>query len=168
MFTGASREAQPYLEYLISISCSHCTTSRPPLIGADLASQLPRYRPTALLARETNGDPGDSLPRWRDRLTETSTVADRQALSRGVSRRLVRTGFTLVMPRWGGCTSDLDESSAAFGRYYPDRGEQMRVAATVARRPTADLPVLRMLIYDLGPWLASEYLAVHGQKAPRG
>jgi uncharacterized protein len=138
-----------------------------PLIGTDLAPQLPRYRPTSLLARETNGDVADSLPRWRDRLKEASTTADRRALSRGVSRRLVRTGFTLVMPRWGGWTSDLGESSSVFGRYYPARREQMRIAASVARTPTADPSVLTMLIDDLGPWLASEYLAVHGRKAPR-
>jgi predicted nucleotidyltransferase len=139
-----------------------------PLLGEDLASRLPRYRPTSLLARETNGDLGDLLPRWRDRLNEASAAADRKALSRAVARRLVRTGLTLVMPRWGGWTSDLGESSAVFGRFYPARSEQMQVAAAVARTPTADLAVLRMLIDDLGPWLASEYRAVHGQKAARG
>jgi predicted nucleotidyltransferase len=139
-----------------------------PLIGADLASQLPRYRPTSLLARETNGDLGDWLPRWRDRLAEASTAEGRRALSRGIARRIVRTGFTLVMPRWGGWTSDLGESSAVFGRYYPERREQMRVAAAAARTPTSDVPVLRMLIDDLGPWLAAEYFAVHGPKTSRG
>ena len=34
-----------------------------PLLGPDLARQLPRYRPTELLARETNGDLGLVLPR---------------------------------------------------------------------------------------------------------
>lgn len=33
-----------------------------PLLGDDLAEHLPRYRPTSLLARETNGDLGDALP----------------------------------------------------------------------------------------------------------
>ena len=79
----------------------------------------------------------------------------------------MRTGFTLVMPRWNGWTSDLDESAAAFGRYYPARREQMRVAAVVARSLTADPAVLDMLVNDHGPWLAAEYLAVHGRKAPR-
>ncbi len=137
------------------------------LIGADLAPQLPRYRPTSLLARETNGDLGDLLPRWRDRLDQASTNADRRALSRGVARRLVRTGFTLVMPHWGGWTSDLDQSAAAFGIYYPARLDQMRIAAAIARTLAADQSVLSMLIHDLGPWLASEYLAVHGQKTAR-
>jgi hypothetical protein len=138
-----------------------------PLIGEDLASRLPRYRPTSLLARETNGDIGDLLPHWREELSEASTAAGRRALSRRFGRRLVRTGFTLVMPRWNGWTSDLGESAAVFGRYYPARREQMRVAAVVARSLTADPAVLDMLVNDLGPWLAAEYLAVHGRKAPR-
>jgi len=139
-----------------------------PLTGQDLAVYLPRYRPTALLARETNGDLGDILPRWRDRLSEARTDASLCSLSRGVGRRLTRTGFTLVMPCWGGWTSDLAESAAVFGRYYPARADQMNTAAAVGRTPTADRAILSMLIDDLGPWLAAEYVSVHGRKAPRG
>ncbi|MFF1955744.1 nucleotidyltransferase domain-containing protein [Streptomyces sp. NPDC058220] len=138
-----------------------------PLLGADLAEQLPRYRPTALLARETNGDLALALPRWRTRAAEAVTDADHKNLSRVVARRIVRTGFTLVMPRWGGWTSDLNECTELFGRYYPERIKQMRVAATTGRAPSADPTVLGMLIDDLGPWLAAEYTAVHGDKAPR-
>ena len=139
-----------------------------PLIGEDLAARLPRYRLTSVLARETNGDLGDLLPRWRDRLGEARTDASLHVLSRGVGRRLVRTGFTLVMPRWGGWTSDLDKSATVFGRYYPARRDQMQAAAAVAHTPTADSSVLGMLINDLAPWLAAEYTAVHGRKTPRG
>ena len=138
-----------------------------PLLGEDLGRRLPRYRPTALLARETNGDLGDELPGWRQRLAEADSDNERRALSRLAGRRIVRTGFTLVMPRWEGWTSDLDESAAVFGRYYPARLAQMRVAAAAGRIPTTSEPVLSMLINDLGPWLAAEYLRVHGQKTPR-
>ncbi|MFF2959676.1 nucleotidyltransferase [Streptomyces sp. NPDC057963] len=141
-----------------------------PLLGEDLAARLPRYRPTPLLARETNGDLHLLLPRWRRRSAEATTDAERRSLSRGVGRRLVRSGFTLVMPRWGGWTSDLTESAEVFARYYPDhpeRIEQMRTAARTGRTPSADPAVLALLIDDLAPWLAAEYLAVHGKKAPR-
>ncbi|QKV90748.1 nucleotidyltransferase [Streptomyces sp. NA02950] len=138
-----------------------------PLLGGDLAERLPRYRPTALLARETNGDLSLALPRWRTRAAEAATEADRKTLSRLAARKVARTGFTLVMPRWGGWTSDLGESAELFGRYYPRRREQMRLAAATGRTPSADPAVLSMLIDDLGPWLAAEYTAVHGEKAPR-
>jgi GNAT superfamily N-acetyltransferase/predicted nucleotidyltransferase len=138
-----------------------------PLIGEDLGARLPRYRPTSLLARETNGDLGDIIPRWQGRLDEARTDADLYSLSRHAARRIVRTGFTLVMPRWGGWTSDLGESAAVFGRYYPARADQMRTAAAAGLTPTADRSVLGMLVNDLGPWLAAEYVSVHGRKTPR-
>ncbi|MET9661406.1 nucleotidyltransferase domain-containing protein [Streptomyces sp. NPDC006510] len=141
-----------------------------PLLGEDLAEGLPCYRPTPLLARETNGDLVLSLPRWRRRAAEAATDAERRNLSRGAARKIVRSGFTLVMPRWRGWTSDLAESAEVFARYYPDhpeRIEQMRLAAYTGRTPSADPAVLTTLIEDLAPWLAAEYLAVHGEKAPR-
>jgi hypothetical protein len=138
-----------------------------PLLGEDLAAQLPRYRPDSLLARETNGDLGLALARWRERAAEAATGTERKSLSRGAARRIVRTGFTLVMPRWHGWTSDLATSAQAFSHYYPDRAGQMRVAAATARTPTANPAVLSMLIDDLGPWLAIEYTATHGDKTPR-
>ncbi|MFE4537447.1 nucleotidyltransferase [Streptomyces scopuliridis] len=139
-----------------------------PLLGPDLAERLPRYRPTTLLARETNGDLALALRRWRPRAAEATTDTERLTLSRVVARRIVRTGFTLIMPRWGGWTSDLNESAELFGRYYPERAAPMRLAATTGRTPSADPSVLRTLIDDLGPWLAAEYTARHGTKTRPG
>lgn len=142
-----------------------------PLLGEDLAEDLPRYRPDSRLARETNGDLALLLPRWRERIVEAESEAARRSLVRGCSRRLVRTGFTLVMPRWKGWTSDLHEMAEVFGRYYPERAAQMRAAAVAAYEPWADpgshTAVLRSHVDDLGPWLAEEYARVHGVKAPR-
>ncbi|MDX3534300.1 nucleotidyltransferase domain-containing protein [Streptomyces sp. MB09-01] len=138
-----------------------------PLLGADLAEHLPRYRPDSLLARETNGDLAGLLPGWRKRVREASTEGEHRRLCRFFSRHLVRTGFTLVMPRWGGWTSDLTESAEIFGGYYPERADQMRAAAVTALDPVADPAVLRAYVEDLGPWLADEYTARHGTKTPR-
>jgi hypothetical protein len=139
-----------------------------PLLGEDLAEYLPRYRPDSLLARETNGDLALFLPRWRERIASAADTEDaRRPLVRFMSRHLVRTGFTLVMPRWNGWTSDLREMADAFGAYYPERAEQMRAAAVLGYEPTGDASVLRSYVDDLGPWLAEEYARVHGVKAPR-
>jgi len=138
-----------------------------PLLGPDLAAQLPRYRPTSLLARETNGDLELALREWRAAATDATTDADVRRLSRRVSRRVVRTGFTLVMPRWGGWTSDLHESAEIFGDYYPGRAEEMHAAARLSSSTSTDQPTLTMILDDLAPWLVAEYRTVHGVKAPR-
>ncbi|MEW1773149.1 nucleotidyltransferase domain-containing protein [Streptomyces sp. NPDC086777] len=139
-----------------------------PLLGEDLAEFLPRYRPDSLLARETNGDLARHLPRWRDRIAATDdTEESLRPLVRFMSRSLVRTGFTLVMPRWNGWTSDLREMAEAFAGYYPERAEQLRRAAALGSEPVGDRAALRSYVDDLGPWLADEYARVHGVKTPR-
>ncbi|MFE7075737.1 nucleotidyltransferase [Streptomyces sp. NPDC057620] len=151
-----------------------------PLLGEDLAEELPRYRPDALLARETNGDLALLLPRWRERIAEVTEVtgaggpqeAALRPLVRYMSRHLVRTGFTLVMPRWNGWTSDLAEMAEVFAAYYPERDRpqraaQLREAAVLGHEPVGDRAVLRSYVDDLGPWLAEEYARVHGVKDPR-
>ncbi|MGW2705704.1 nucleotidyltransferase domain-containing protein [Streptomyces sp. NPDC001340] len=139
-----------------------------PLLGDDLAEYLPRYRPDSLLARETNGDLALLLPRWRDRIAAAADRAEaRRPLVRFMSRHLVRTGFTLVMPRWNGWTSDLREMAEVFGAYYPERAAELRRAAEYGYEPVGDPDVLRSYVDDLGPWLAGEYARVHGVKAPR-
>ncbi|MFF4504756.1 nucleotidyltransferase domain-containing protein [Streptomyces sp. NPDC001401] len=161
-------EAETYdLGWFVACLCT-------PLLGEDLAEYLPRYRPDSVLARETNGDLALLLPRWRQRIAEaenpesTENADDaRRPLVRFMSRHLVRTGFTLVMPRWNGWTSDLAEMAEAFGAYYPERAEQMRAAAVLGYEPTGDAAVLHSYVDDLGPWLAEEYARVHGVKAPR-
>lgn len=141
-----------------------------PLSGPDVTATLPRYRPTSLLARETNGDLHRRLPGLRERAAAAATPEERARLTRGVARNLVRTGFTLVMPRWGGWTSDLVESAEVFGHYYPAHAEQMHAAARAARNPAAHPELLDELLSGLAPWLADAYLAVHGAKAlpPQG
>jgi len=139
-----------------------------PLLGEDLAGRLPRYRPDALLARETNGDLALLLPRWRERIAAAADTDEaKRPLVRSMSRHLVRTGFTLVMPRWKGWTSDLGKMAEAFGAYYPERAADMRGAAVRGHEPTGDPAVLHSYAYELGPWLAGEYARVHGVKTPR-
>ncbi|MFF9274718.1 nucleotidyltransferase domain-containing protein [Streptomyces griseosporeus] len=155
-------EAERYdLGWFVACLCT-------PLLGDDLAAHLPRYRPDSRLARETNGDLGRILPRWRERIAAAGDTEEAlRPLVRFMSRHLVRTGFTLVMPRWNGWTSDLGEMAEVFGAYYPRRAGRLRAAAVRGHEPVGDPEVLRSYVDDLGPWLAEEYARVHGVKALR-
>ena len=135
-----------------------------PLSGPDLADHLPAYRPTTLLARQTNGDLHRLLPRWHHALTEAHTDTDLSTLARRIGRRLVRTGFTLTMPTWGGWTSDLHLATDLFSHHHPHQTDLMRLALRTATRPTPDPTPLHRLLDDLAPWLETTYTAAHGRK----
>jgi hypothetical protein len=125
--------------------------------GEDLGAQLPEYQPTLALARGTNGNIRRLLADRRDRLAATRDPAEVGASCRGIMRKIVRTGFTLVMPRYRGWTSDLEPAATIFARYYPDQGAAMRAALALARRPSTDARPVLEAIDTLGAWLADEY-----------
>ena len=104
----------------------------------------------------------------RGRRDAAGTEAELTRVCRVVARKIVRCGMSLVMPRWGGWSSDLAEAAEVFGAYYPARAGQMRRAAEAARQPTPAPEVLELLLDGLGPWLAAEYTAVHGEKTAPG
>jgi predicted nucleotidyltransferase len=145
-------EAERYdLGFFVACLCT-------PLDGEDLADWLPRYRPTTRLARDTNGDIAAALDRIRARL---AAGEDPARLCRGLARKLVRTAFTLVMPRWGGWTSDMALTHAVVASYYPEWSAPLRRAVTLARAPDgAEVDSL----LEFGEQISHEYAVQVGLK----
>ncbi|MEU0492494.1 nucleotidyltransferase domain-containing protein [Nocardiopsis sp. NPDC006139] len=135
-----------------------------PLLGADLADELPAYRPTSLLARETNGDLHLFPERWR---AAADGGEDPRAVVRRAARKTIRSAFTLVMPYWGGWTSDLERSAEIVARYHPRWTADLRRTAAAALDPVPDRGLLRMITDDLAPSVAEEYRRAHGVKTRR-
>ncbi len=127
------------------------------IVGEDLAASLPRYRPSIALARGTNGNIRQAIDDRRERLMWTKEPAIVKRLCRGIIRKIIRTGFTLVMPRYGGWTSELDPCVEVFGLYYPEQRAAMNVALTLARAPSADRAQVLAILDSLGAWLVQEY-----------
>jgi uncharacterized protein len=137
--------------------------------GDDLAAQLPRYRPSRALARGTNGNIRRLVDDRRARLAATTDPGVVAFLCRGIMRKIVRTGFTLVMPRYRGWTSDLEPSVAIYAAYYPEQAAAMRAALALAQTPSGDRRSVLAVLDTLGAWLAEEYDRVilgRGQTTP--
>src|SRR5215213_5248033 len=125
--------------------------------GEDLGEHLPPYRRSVALARGTNGNIRALLDNRRRRLVSASDPADVAAICRGIMRKIVRTGFTLVMPRYHGWTSDLERSAAIFASYYPLQSAVMQEALILAQVPATEKTMALALIDTFGAWLANEY-----------
>jgi hypothetical protein len=125
--------------------------------GVDLGARLPRYTPSLALARGTNGNIGQLVADRRARLAALDDPAGIRFICRGIMRKLLHTAFTLVMPRYGVWTSDLDRSAALFGRYYPTWRAAMEIVLRLAREPSGDKAVVLAILDTTGAWLVGEY-----------
>lgn len=128
-----------------------------PLVGADVARELPRYPPSVELARDTNGDVAAVLAELRAGLADADP-AEARRICRRAARRTLRAAFCLVMPCWQGWESDLDRVAAIVADYYPDWAADLRWAVALAREATADRSEIAALL-DFGDRLAVEFAA---------
>jgi hypothetical protein len=119
--------------------------------GVDLGPRLPRFRPGRAIASQS-AFIGRAVGQALDRLAVES---DPETV-RWVMKRLLRTGFELVMERERAFTRDLYYCYEAFARHYPGREPQARQALEYAVNPSSPARPIRELIEDHGTWLTQE------------
>jgi len=73
-----------------------------------------------------------------------------------LSRRIVRSGFELVMEREQAYTRDLYPCYLAFSRHFPDQEPQMRRCLSLSLNPSTHQPALLVFWQDFGSWLVAQ------------
>ncbi|MFP4008673.1 MAG: hypothetical protein ACLFV6_11815, partial [Spirulinaceae cyanobacterium] len=73
-----------------------------------------------------------------------------------LSRRLVRSGFELVMDREQAYTRDLYPCYLAFSRHFPEQERQMRRCLALSLNPSIYYNALLVFWQDFGGWLVEQ------------
>ncbi len=73
-----------------------------------------------------------------------------------IARRLVRSGFELVMEQEGSFTRDLYPCYEVFAKYFPEQQRSMRKALELAIQPSSNRAGLVVFLDLLGGWLVTE------------
>ncbi|HSD37422.1 MAG TPA: hypothetical protein VLC92_07915 [Rhodocyclaceae bacterium] len=141
-----AKEAQ-FWRFLIKTQCV-C------LCGEDLATAFPRYKAGRALAwhvlsiEEDIRDVVEQLPLMED----VATIKDD---CQWIMKRVVRTGFELIMDYERTYTRDLYPCYAAFSRHFPAQEPQMRHALTRAIEPSDSKQELGEFLDGFGAWIVT-------------
>ncbi|MBL1176737.1 hypothetical protein [Pantanalinema sp. GBBB05] len=127
------------------------------IYGDDLRSQLPRCKPGMALishAFDLADDLADTQAYLRQ-LPSYHPQLDTWIKTRcsWLARRMVRTGFELVMTSEGTFTRDLYPCYESFSRYFPAQEPLMRKALELAIQPSANRAGILMFFSHFGSWL---------------
>lgn len=140
-----------FLSYRFIIKClSLC------IYGEDLASQISPFKPSLRLGFCFHGNIAEILEGVRRRMND---IEDPQKIKEGcafVMKRMVRTGFSLVMEEAGVYTRDLYPSYEIFSKYYPRQEKEMRQALEWAVNPISDREAILPFVNSFGGWLTGE------------
>jgi hypothetical protein len=127
------------------------------IYGEDLRSQFPRFAPSHAMISHAF-DLADDLAEAKMILRQLSpTQLDFESTisqkCRWICKRLVRTGFELVMIRDRSFSRDLYPCYARFAHYYPDQAQLMYKALELAIQPSSNRDGLLLFLNHLGTWL---------------
>lgn len=140
------------------------------IYGEDLSDSLPRFKPgpgTFTHAADLRKDIqkfSDGLRAIRiakkfpygGRLLKRFGIDPEQLPMSGcqwVMKRIVRTGFEIVMEEERAYTRDLYPCYELFSKHYPAKSEQMRRALELTINPSSDPSEILAFLDDFGAWL---------------
>ena len=129
--------------------------------GEDLSPQLPKFRPTRSNGFFFFGNIFDVLTEASSRLHQATTPEQTQKICVWAMKKILRTGFSLIMEREQVFTRDLYPSYELFSKHYPNREPEMRQALEWAVNPSSDQALISKYLGDFGGWLGNEARKSH-------
>lgn len=125
--------------------------------GEDISLQFPSYKPD-INAVSHGFNLEEDLQRVLIDLqqlckTESATV---QKICQWIMKRIVRSGFEIVMETAQCYTRDLYPCYQLFSRYFPEKQSQMYQALTWAINPIDDPVKISKFLNSFGGWLVEE------------
>lgn len=130
------------------------------IYGHNLQPELPRFKPGIALvihAFELANDLAETQAALRQLSPDHPRFEEEvKAWCGWITRRMVRTGFELVMEAEGTFTRDLYPCYEGFSRHFPAQEPQMRKALELAVQPSANRDGLLLFLSNFGHWLVQQ------------
>ena len=124
--------------------------------GKDATKKLPKFKPSQKVAQAFNGDIEKHIHHALAQLKADVSAAEIKNICDPVMRKIVRTGFSLVMEKEKSWTTDLMKSCEAFSLYYPQKSEYMKQALDWIVAPTDNKQQLEDFLNHFWKWLVKE------------
>lgn len=154
------------------------------VLGQDLATELPKCRPGTEMVMhafdirndiETMSDflrairflyrlpLGLLLLKWLG-VENQRVTAETTRVIRWTMKRILRTGFEVVMEKEQGYTRDLYCCYDSFCKYFPEKEERMRKALELFVNPVPKSAEVLTFLDDFGPWITKRVEQEFGRK----
>jgi uncharacterized protein len=127
------------------------------IYGNDITKDIPGFKPSKEVAEGFNGDLAQSLESSKAKIEKATLESEIKKRSQAVSKKIIRTGFSLVMPRSESWTTDLQTSVDTFANHYPEKTIEMNTALEWAKAGSSDKQKVVEFIDTFGQWLTKEF-----------
>lgn len=118
---------------------------------------MPKFKPSKKVAEAFNGDIERHIKVVLKKLKSSIGEGELKSICGSIMRKIVRTGFSLVMERENAWTTDLRKSCEVFSKYYPEQSKSMKTALILAKKPSKNSIELKNFLDGFGHWITEEF-----------
>jgi len=126
------------------------------LYGDDLAQKIVPFKADRSLAQHQSKNLPIAVDNVKKAMSITAPNDYIRDCCQWIMKRIVRTGFVLVMEKEQAFTRDLYTSCQIFSKYYPEQQNNMNHALELAINPSEHPAEINHFIDDFGAWLQNE------------
>lgn len=125
------------------------------LYGDDLSKKIQPFKPGWETAQHIKriGKEIENTIEWLQEKHEAERI---ERKCTWIMKRLLRSGFELVMERSGKYSRDLYPCYETFSEFYPEKKDEMYKVLELAISPTSDEQMILEVLSGIGKWVAEE------------
>lgn len=127
------------------------------IYGDDITKNVSGFKPTKAVAKGFNGDIAKSLKSLKEKIKNAISGQEVKKVSQLLAKKIIRTAFSLVMPRAASWTTNLQTSVETFLQYYPEKTKEMNTVLGWSKIGTDDKEEILKFINTFGLWLTQKF-----------
>jgi len=126
------------------------------IFGDTLFQKEMKFSPTKKLARNLHSDVDKNIEEAK-RIIKSSNEKEAKLQIKSIMKKIIRTAFSIVMEDENYWTTDLDEMTKIFTKYYPEKKQQINAVLNIAKSKSPDRNSATSILNKFGKWVSLEY-----------
>jgi uncharacterized protein len=126
------------------------------IFGDNLFQKEMKFSPTKKLARNLHSDVDKNIEEAKKKI-KIANSEDAKLQIKSIMKKIIRTAFSVVMEDENYWTTNLDEMTKIFTKYYPEKKQQINTVLKMAKSKSSDRKSATLILNNFGKWVSSEY-----------
>ncbi|MBT3297410.1 hypothetical protein HN385_00640 [archaeon] len=115
-----------------------------------------KFSPTKKLARNLHSDVDKNIAEAKKKIKSANSEEAKLQI-KSIMKKIIRTAFSIVMEDENYWTTDLDEMTKIFTKYFPEKKQQINAVLKMAESKSPDRKSATSILNNFGKWVSSEY-----------
>lgn len=126
------------------------------IFGDNLFHKEMKFSPTEKLARNLHLDVRKNIEEAKRKIKSLNDEEAKLQI-KSIMKKIIRTAFSIVMGKENYWTTDLDEMTKIFTKYYPEKKQQINAVLRMVKSKSPDKKSATSILNDFGKWVSSEF-----------